>query len=604
MSPGSNQTRKEFASRTCADIKAFAMLAIGTESLLGGDSAAEIFVKMSTRLLPIFFAIGRVKQVIVIRAIERERQRIKQGRESGNRNRSLNRGNAGRIGRRDRAPSFFSKKPRLKDMEKKGIKIPKSFAIISLATTLSLCLAVFIRGEQVACPKDHPFWSANCAVQSFPVFSTSNVECPCHTLLVQPGHVYPGCASTNGTLFFRSVLDSQQVVPYINTLMIPGGCPLDSRMMEQITGKMTNLRVLLVDSPNITHASDSGDEREVPDSLLSPSLGDLSRLRALALNGLNIHTLPTSIGKLTALHELFLRHNPLPRVPDSFCAMEALRFLDLIGTEIEHEELGQFGCMRELTNLKASWPCELAKPSTGSSSSGHLDSRIADLQQLRALELGCFGLSGDLTPLASLTALTRLSLSQNDMTQVPPISGLTQLEGLHLQRNPIQEWPYSLGQLTNLDTLSARGWNLTSAAFLGYNTLAADGMTQQHQGLGWTKLKRLDLASAGIMSLPPFPMPPDRWSKMEFIWLANNKITSQALQRWPGFAEHLSKDGSADYTNPTAYGEAQYAVDPTAYRATKRKSFLCTALVGNPVCSNASEEPGRNWVSCGTQCEK
>lgn len=76
---------------------------------------------------------------------------------------------------------------------------------------------------------------------------------------------------------------------------------------------------------------------------------------------------------------------------------------------------------------------------------------LANLTNLRSLDLSQNRIS-DLTPLANLTNLTTLNLSANKITDISPLANLTKLTTLNLTSNAISDWS-PMANLTKLETL-------------------------------------------------------------------------------------------------------------------------------------------------------
>lgn len=78
---------------------------------------------------------------------------------------------------------------------------------------------------------------------------------------------------------------------------------------------------------------------------------------------------------------------------------------------------------------------------------------ISELKQLKKLYIPCSGLKdGEIDFLAELTNLTDLDLSENEISDLTPLSGLKNLEHLNLRSNQITDVS-PLAELTNLKDL-------------------------------------------------------------------------------------------------------------------------------------------------------
>ena len=113
----------------------------------------------------------------------------------------------------------------------------------------------------------------------------------------------------------------------------------------------------------------------------------------------------------------------------------------------------------------------------------------------------------DLTPLAGLTNLTRLSLSENSIADLTPLARLTNLTHLHLHRNSIADLT-PLARLTNLTRLS-----------LGENSIA--DLTPLAR---LTNLTTLWLWDNRVSDLTPLA----GLTNLTTLWLWNNRVSDIA----------------------------------------------------------------------------
>ncbi len=154
-------------------------------------------------------------------------------------------------------------------------------------------------------------------------------------------------------------------------------------------------------------------------SSLEEALKDPRKVYKLDLSNQGLTSLPDSIGVLTNLESLYLQGNPLEHIPQSIWKLNMLQALELHsqGTLVIPDEIGEF------TNLE------------------RLD--LAD-NQIKALP----------DAIGKLEKLKYLNLSKNQLKTLPESLGnLSQLNRLHLDNNSIKELPESLGKLENLEYL-------------------------------------------------------------------------------------------------------------------------------------------------------
>jgi len=85
-------------------------------------------------------------------------------------------------------------------------------------------------------------------------------------------------------------------------------------------------------------------------AMLPESIGQLTALQFLRLDGNQLTTLPESIGQLTALQDLWLQHNQLTTLPESIVQLTALQILRLEGNQLTTlpESIGQLTALQKL----------------------------------------------------------------------------------------------------------------------------------------------------------------------------------------------------------------------------------------------------------------
>jgi hypothetical protein len=115
---------------------------------------------------------------------------------------------------------------------------------------------------------------------------------------------------------------------------------------------------------------------------------------------------------------------------------------------------------------------------------------------------------GDILPLAGLTNLTKLNLHQNNISDLTPLAGLTNLTTLFLGRNNISDLT-PLSGLTNLEELLLLNNNITDITPLA----------------GLTNLEELNLSNTNITDLTPLA------GLTKLTWLTLNENNISASQK-------------------------------------------------------------------------
>ena len=202
----------------------------------------------------------------------------------------------------------------------------------------------------------------------------------------------------------------------------------------------------------------------------------LSGKTVLILSGMEIKTLPGSIGRLTHLEHLDISNNWLRKLPDSIGKLTQLR-----GLYINHNRLKVLpefiGRLTQLQELDVSRNRLSALPDV-----------MGRLSRLQKLYIGGNQLTIFPDFIAQLTQLQELDISLNLLTILPDVIGqLTKLEFLGLVGNELSGLPESICQLTQLQALDT-----------SYNKL-----TELPQSIGkLTQLIRLGVSNNRLQILP------------------------------------------------------------------------------------------------------
>ncbi|AFY99750.1 COR domain-containing protein [Calothrix sp. PCC 6303] len=204
-------------------------------------------------------------------------------------------------------------------------------------------------------------------------------------------------------------------------------------------------------------------------SELPSEIGNLTSLTDLYLNRNQLSTLPEAFGNLTSLTHLYLSANQLNALPEAFGNLTSLRYLKLNNNQINAlpESIGNltsltsldlsanqlnalpeaFGNLTSLTFLDLN-----SNPLTG------LPDSVGNLTSLKHLYLNNNQLKALPDSAGNLTSLTFLDLSENQLNALPEAFGnLSSLTYLYLSGNQINALPESIGNLTNLRYLYL--WN-------------------------------------------------------------------------------------------------------------------------------------------------
>jgi Leucine-rich repeat (LRR) protein len=189
-------------------------------------------------------------------------------------------------------------------------------------------------------------------------------------------------------------------------------------------------------------------EINMPEVAISDGLYvDILRLN-LADKGLKI--LPSKIGKLTGLTELYLWNNQLTDLPEAIGKLTNLTELNLNYNQLTDlpEAIG------ELTNLTTLYLYDNKLTA--------LPEAIGELTNLTTLYLWNNKLTALPEAIGELANLTELYLGGNQLTALPELIGkLTNLTGLYLHDNQLTDLPEAIGKLANLTELNINGNQLT-----------------------------------------------------------------------------------------------------------------------------------------------
>lgn len=177
---------------------------------------------------------------------------------------------------------------------------------------------------------------------------------------------------------------------------------------------------------------------------LPSSIGDLTRLRALMMNGGRLTSVPASIGNLALLEDLFLEGNQLAGLPATVGMLSELRHLRLNNNQLTAVPL----VIRELDGLQ--------KLHLGNNQLSSVPAWLGNLTALNELDLQHNRLTALPPELPRLTRLQSLTVNDNRLTSLPTwIGSFAQLQHLWVYGNRLTTLPAAVGDLGNLTYLMA-----------------------------------------------------------------------------------------------------------------------------------------------------
>lgn len=186
-------------------------------------------------------------------------------------------------------------------------------------------------------------------------------------------------------------------------------------------------------------------------SRLHPSLGSLTFLRELMLEGNQLRTLPTNLGSIRELDVLDLKGNPLGSVPDALRDMDSLRILELDSCGLDSLP-GWIGDLDRIWYL-----------GVGNNRLQTLPPSFERLRRLGILSIFNNRLRTLPTGFHRLDSLSELWAASNQLEALPDsFHRLPSLSTLQLDGNPLKSLPDSIGRLGTLRDLRLTGTHLST----------------------------------------------------------------------------------------------------------------------------------------------
>lgn len=276
---------------------------------------------------------------------------------------------------------------------------------------------------------------------------------------------------------------------------------------------------------------------------LPDSIGRCTQLKTLNLSRNKLTLLPATISNLNSLATLNLSHNPLGELPESIVSCTELADLDLSFTQLRalSPAIGNLvnlstldlafnplaalptaiGSLAQLMTLDASF-CKLAG----------LPQSIGSCTRLTILNLTGSRLTALPEAIGACTQLTTLKLGNNRLSRLPDSIGTcVQLTTLNLANNVLSSLPEAIGACYQLATLNLRDSRLSElpesiggCARLVTLNLSGNRLTALPDSIGQcVKLSTLDASNNLLTSLPATI---NRCSQLQTLILRGNRLTS------------------------------------------------------------------------------
>jgi internalin A len=235
-------------------------------------------------------------------------------------------------------------------------------------------------------------------------------------------------------------------------------------------------------------------------SQLPSEIGQLTSLQQLFLGSNELSQLPSEIGQLTSLQQLYLSNNRLNQLPPEIGQLTSLQQFTLFNNELSElpYEIGRLIGLRYLY--------------LGNNQLSYLPHEIVQLTRLQYLSLLNNQLRELPPEIGRLTSLQELFLANNQLRELPPeIGRLTSLQHLSLADNQLRELPPEIGRLTSLqylyldnNQLSQLPSKIGRLTDLQYLYLHNNQLSQLPSEIGrLTRLQELYLSDNQLSQLPP-----------------------------------------------------------------------------------------------------
>lgn len=242
--------------------------------------------------------------------------------------------------------------------------------------------------------------------------------------------------------------------------------------------KLQNLERLALESANFTNFAKDVER-----------LSKLPNLKTLQLKGCNLRTLPKNINLLKNLEIVYLGFNPIQSLPDEFCELENLLFIDFYNATSLKELPPNFGNLKNLEFLGI----------TGTGISTFPES-IENCDKLLCITANAAQIEKLPSTFGGLENLCNLNLGYNGRVKELPASfvNLKHLTNLNLQDNKLSSLPSNFDKLQNLTHLNLNGnqFNIFPASLLNLSNLMQVDILENnvnHIPYAMAKAKNIDI---------------------------------------------------------------------------------------------------------------
>lgn len=276
---------------------------------------------------------------------------------------------------------------------------------------------------------------------------------------------------------------------------------INSFLLKQENRERDSLAlVVLYESTNGEEWTNSWDLDQPMDTWFGVTLDENGCVTVIELRSNNLKgSLPSEIGQLNSLTELYLNGNYITKIPPEIGQLDNLNGLYLTGNQIleippEIGQLSNLGALYLSGNLISFIPLEIGQLSdlrilhvNDNNLTGKIPEEIGQLKSLFSLQLANNNLSDSIPPIiGNLTSLSSLSLCNNFLTGSIPVEfgNLVNLRRLDLQNNKlVGKIPAELGNLNNLERLNLWNNNLNNCFASDLKNICSIGESPSNGGV-------------------------------------------------------------------------------------------------------------------------
>ena len=371
-----------FAARS-GNVVAFARVAF-----FGAPSPWLIFLKLKTRVWPLFSLPRQLTNVFVHRRawrgvgrVPRWRGRMRgagsyepeEGKDAPRRNRCQS--HSGALC----TAAINACAPRSPHREMLYKPVPLFATILPALAVLSICLFAIVRlASFPVCPV--PEMRESCTRRTFNIFSLSSGStvpgCACLVFIRVDSDVW--CGGSNGTMTTADPRSNQTTSAFLRetgpsnflAIAFAKGCKDDEELFETLAQRMGNSALFVLSRSRISNVDflkksdnplaelqqldlDDNDLGDLDPSEIGESLMSLEHLNVLSMRRQSLTVIPASVGRLSRLTRLYLYNNSLRGLPmeQLTATMENLHFLLLQNNQLTSFDLSSAAQLPELERL-------------------------------------------------------------------------------------------------------------------------------------------------------------------------------------------------------------------------------------------------------------